>query len=163
TEQANEILAHRWELLGFGKVDFGADIDWLREPVSSMRWSQQFHSDVALVRGDGSDVRVLWELNRMGHLLTLARAYAAQPDERYSQEFFRQVESWRSQNPAGAGPNWACAMEIALRVVNLVAGFDIFRHSACLDESRLAVMLMLFEEHGRHIRENLEFSYIATG
>ena len=73
------------------------------------------------MRTDGSDVRVLWELNRLGHFITLARAYALTKDERYSAEFFSQLRSWDQQNPYGRGANWSCAMEVALRVMNLLA------------------------------------------
>jgi hypothetical protein len=162
-DEAREVSAHRWPLLGYGMLEFGAEVDWLRDPASGARWPLQFHGDVALVRGDGSDVRVLWELNRLGHLLTLARAHALTGDEEFAEEFFAQVEGWRAQNPAGFGPNWACAMEVSLRAINLLACFQMLRRSRALDGRRLASMLALFDEHGRHVRRNLEFSYIATG
>jgi hypothetical protein len=159
---AGGVTAHRWPLLGYGVREFGARVDWLREPASGVRWPLGFHGDVRLVRGDGSDVRVLWELNRLGHLLTLARAYAAGGGEELAEEFYAQVEGWCEQNPSGQGPNWACAMEVALRAVNLLAAFRLFKGSAALDAGRLARLLALFEAHGRHVRRNLEYSYIAT-
>lgn len=162
-EEARGVVAHRWPLLGYGVLEFGAEIDWLREPVSGARWSLEYHCDVRLVRGDGSDVRVLWELNRLGQLLTLGRAYAATRDETLAEEFFAQVESWRARNPLGLGPNWSCAMEAALRATNLLAAFELFRRSRALDEARLGRLLSLFDAHGRHVRRNLEYSYIATG
>jgi Heparinase II/III N-terminus/Heparinase II/III-like protein len=162
-EAARATIAHRWPLLGYGTFDFGREIDWLREPASGVRWPLEYGGDVALVRGDGSDVRVLWELNRLGHLLVLARAYAATRDEVFAEEFFAQVESWRARNPTGFGPNWACAMEVALRATNLLAAFEVFRSSEALDEQRLAALLSLFDAHGRHVRRHLEYSYIATG
>ncbi|HST53302.1 MAG TPA: alginate lyase family protein [Pyrinomonadaceae bacterium] len=157
------VSAHRWPLLGYGTLDFGEEIDWLRDPASGGRWPLVFHGDVRLARGDGSDVRVLWELNRLGHLLTLARAYAVGREESFAGEFFRQVESWSAQNPLGFGPNWACSMEVALRATNLLAAFQIFRGSRALDERRLASMLALFDAHATHVRRNLEFSFVATG
>jgi hypothetical protein len=162
-EEGREVVAHRWPLLGYGVREFGARVDWLREPASGVRWPLDFHADVALVRGDASDVRVLWELNRLEHLLTLGRAYAAGGGEGLAEEFFAQVESWAEQNPSGFGPNWACAMEAALRAVNLLAAFRLFRRSPSLSEERLARLLALFDAHGRHVRRNLEYSYIATG
>src|SRR5215207_31394 len=161
-EEGRAVVAHRWPLLGYGVREFGARVDWLREPVSEVRWPLDFHADVALVRGDGSDVRVLWELNRLGHLLTLGRAYAAGGGEELAEEFFAQVEGWCGQNPLGQGPNWACAMEVALRAVNLLAAFRMFRRSPSLNDERLALLLALFDAHGRHVRRNLEYSYIAT-
>ena len=160
--EAREVVEHRWPLLGYGVREFDATLDWLREPASGVRWPLGFHGDVALVRGDGSDVRLLWELNRLGHLLTLGRAYAAGGGEEFAEEFFAQVGGWSEQNPSGRGPNWACAMEVALRAVNLLAAFRLFRDSPALDEERLTLLLSLFEAHGRHVRRNLEYSYIAT-
>ena len=161
--EAREVVEHRWPLLGYGARELGARVDWLREPASGVRWPLGFHGDVRLVRGDGSDVRVLWELNRLGHLVTLGRAYASGGGEGLAEEFFAQVEGWCEQNPAGQGPNWACAMEVALRAVNLLAAFRLFRRSPALTEGRLALLLALFDAHGRHVRRNLEYSFIATG
>ena len=159
---AREVVEHRWPLLGYGARELGGSVDWLREPASGARWPLGFHGDVRLVRGDGSDVRVLWELNRLGHLLTLGRAYAAGGGEELAEEFFAQVEGWGGQNPPGRGPNWACAMEVALRAVNLLAALRMFRRSPALTVERLTRLLALFDAHGRHVRRNLEYSYIAT-
>jgi hypothetical protein len=161
-ESAARIVEERcWALLGYGERCFG-QIDWRRDPLSGARWPLDYHRDIHYARGDGSDVRVLWELNRLAHLITLGRAYALTRDERLSAEFFRQVESWRAENPVGRGPNWSCAMEVALRAINLLAAFRLFRGSAELDAGRLRMMLALFDAHGNHIRRNLEFSYLAT-
>ena len=160
---AEEIVgAGRWPLLGFGPLDFGADVDWLRDPASGARWPTVHHADATLARGDGSDVRVLWELNRLAHLSTLARAYAFARDERFAAEFFRQLRSWRAQNPLGFGPNWACAMEVALRAANLLAAFRLLAPSRALDADALAFMLALFDEHGAHVRRHLEFSHVRN-
>ncbi len=160
---ANRIVEdHCWPLLGFGEKCFGEEIQWSRDPLSNYVWPLDYHRDIKLIRGDGSDVRVLWELNRLGHFVTLARAYAVTNDERYSAEFFSQVRSWAKQNPYGRGVNWACAMEVALRAMNLLAAFEIFRHSPQLNHDLLQLLLQLFQQHGNYIRRNLEFSYIAT-
>jgi len=106
----------------------------------------------------------------------LARAYAtaglpeARPPEtatshlevKLATEFFDQLSSWRAQNPVGRGVNWASAMEAALRAINLLAAFEVFRKAPELDEQRLAELLAIFDQHGAHIRRNLEYSHIAT-
>ena len=154
--------SHAWPLLGFGEKCFGKEIQWTRDPLSNYVWPLDYHRDIKLVRGDGSDVRVLWELNRLGHFLTLARAYSLTKDERYAAEFFAQLRSWAVQNPHGRGPNWACAMEVALRAMNLLAAFEVFRHSLHFDPDFLQFFLRLLQQHANYIRRNLEFSYIAT-
>ncbi|MBA2528021.1 MAG: alginate lyase family protein [Pyrinomonadaceae bacterium] len=156
------VTNHRWPLLGYGELGFGQEIEWLRDPVSGARWPPDGHADVARANGSGADVRVLWELNRLGHLITLGRAYAVTGDEGFAEDFFIQVEGWRDQNRPGFGPNWTCAMEVALRAMNLLAAFQLLRGATNFTEERLALMLTLFEQHGRYIRRHLEFSYIAT-
>src|SRR2546423_67345 len=153
----------RWALMGYEEQRFGAgEIEWRRDPRSGMEWPLRFHADTNYQHMDGSDIRVVWELNRLSHLITLARAFVGTEDERVSSAFFAQVESWREQNPVGSGPNWACAMEVALRAMNLLAAFEIFRRSPQLNEERLQLLLAIFDQHGAHILRNLEFSYIAT-
>ncbi|HEX5875338.1 MAG TPA: alginate lyase family protein [Pyrinomonadaceae bacterium] len=141
------------------RILLGEEIQWRRDPLSNYDWPLEYHRDLKLMRGDGSDVRVVWEVNRLGHFVTLARAYALTKDERYSVEVLGQLRSWAEQNPYGRGPNWTCAMEVALRAMNLLAAFDAFRHSPHFDRPFL---LQLFQQHGSYIERNLEFSYLAT-
>jgi hypothetical protein len=153
---------HCWSLLGYGEKCFGERIEYSRDPLSNQLWPLDYHADVKLFRKDGSDARVLWEINRLAHLITLARAYAVTNEERFAQAIFAQVASWREQNPLARGANWACAMEVALRSMNLLAVFEILRRSAQLNEEMLTSFLQMFDQHGAHIRRNLEFSYIST-
>src|SRR6266498_850296 len=154
---------HRWPLLGFGEQEFGQPINWQRDPLSERVWPLDYHGDIPLWHNDGSDIRVLWELNRLGHLITLGHAYALTKEEEFAAECFAQMGSWSQQNPVGRGANWACAMEVALRCMNLLAAFLLFRRSPILSEERLAMLLTTFDQHGAHLRRNLEFSHLATG
>ena len=154
---------HCWPLLGFGEKCFGTDeINWNRDPLSGYQWPLAYHADINLMRNDGSDARVTWELNRLGHLIPLGRAFAVSGDEQFSWEFLRQIDSWRRQNPVGRGVNWNCAMEVALRAMNLLAAFKLFLHAPQMNEVVLKDLLAMFDQHGAHIERNLEFSHIAT-
>jgi hypothetical protein len=152
----------KWELAGFGTLQFTGDNRWRRDPLGTKDWALDYHADVVLFSNDGADIRVLWELNRFGHAIPLACAFALTDDERYAATFFAQIESWIEQNPYGRGANWQCAMEAALRSINLLAAFDLVRRSSALTEKRLALMLQVFDQHGRFIFDNNEFSYLAT-
>ena len=151
-----------WELAGFGTLQFDAENVWRRDPISGKDWGTEYHADVVVYQNDGADIRILWELNRFGHGVTLACAFAVTGDEAYAETFFSHIESWMRQNPYGRGANWNCAMEVALRAINLLAPFDIFRRSKALNEERLAQILRLFDQHGKFILDNNEFSYIVT-
>jgi len=160
---ANRIVNdHCWPLLGFGERCFGNPIEWTRDPLSNYIWPLDYHRDIKLIRSDGSDVRVLWELNRLGHFLTLASAYSTTNDAAYAAEFWAELRSWIEQNPYGRGPNWTCAMEVALRAINLLAAFEVFRHSPVVDGASLRTFLKLLQQHANYIQRNLEFSHIAT-
>jgi len=150
---------HPWSLQSFDEQSFGREIEWRRDPLSNYVWPLDYHRDIKLIRTDGSDIRVLWELNRLGHFLPLASAYASARDERYSAEFITQLKNWNEQNPYGRGPNWTCAMEVALRAINLLAAFEVFRQSP---QMPVTFFLQLLQQHGNYIRRNLEFSYLAT-
>ena len=162
--QANKISdEHCWPLLGFGEKCFGAgEIDWNLDPLSGFDWPTTYHADINLIRSDGSDARVVWELNRLAHFITLGRAYALTGDEKFSAEFFRQLASWRAQNEIARGVNWNCAMEVALRAMNLLAAVALFLRSPQMNEQMLVELLTTFDQHGAHIKRNLEFSHIAT-
>ncbi|MEN3329522.1 MAG: hypothetical protein V7638_4329 [Acidobacteriota bacterium] len=150
---------HSWPVDDFDEQSLGKEIQWRRDPLSNYVWPLDYHRDIQLMRTDGSDIRVLWELNRLGHFLPLACVYASTHDEKYSAEFITQLKSWNEQNPYGRGPNWTCAMEVALRTMNLLAAFDVFRHSP---QMPVHFFLQLLQQHGNYIRRNLEFSYLAT-
>ncbi len=126
--------------------------EWRRDPLSNYLWPLDYHRDLKLFRSDGSDVRVVWELNRLGHLLRL--------DD--PAQFLIDLRSWSNQNPYGRGPNWNCAMEVALRAMNILVAFERFRTAPQLDPDALQFVLRLLQQHGRYIENNLEFSYIAT-
>jgi hypothetical protein len=160
---ADQIVdTHSWELLGFGLKNFGKEIEWCRDPLSGFQWPLDYHRDIQLIRNDGSDARVTWELNRLGHLITLAQGFAVTNDERFCEECLTQLASWSSQNPYGRGVNWTCAMEVALRSMNLLATFELLRTSTRFDTDALSLFLKLFNQHGTYIYNNLEFSHIAT-
>jgi len=153
---------HCWTVLVYCEKSFGESINWLRDPLSDALWPLDYHADVQLFRTDGSDARVLWEVNRLAHLVTLARAYLVTNDEKYAAEIFKELADWCKQNPLGRGANWACAMEVALRAINLLAVFELVRRSPQLNEETLLPLLQMLDQHGAHIRRNLEFSYIST-
>jgi Heparinase II/III-like protein/Heparinase II/III N-terminus len=128
------------------------ETEWRRDPRSGYEWPLDYHRDIKLLRSDGSDIRILWELNRLGHLSGLNSAT----------EFLAQLRSWHEQNPYARGPNWTCAMEVALRAMNVLIAFEKFRTSPQLSVEDLSFILRLVQQHGQYIHDNLEFSYIAT-
>ena len=159
--EAEGILDHRIAL--FGRVfDLGPKIDWHRDPQADMRWPLRHYTRVPLVIGQGADVRVVWELNRLHHLVSLGRAYLLTNDERCSEEFQIQLASWYEDNPPRFGVNWTVAMEAGIRAINIIAALEMFRGSPGLSDQAVELILKLLLAHGRFIRANLEYSHRTT-
>jgi len=159
--EAEAILAHRITVFDHA-YDLGGQIDWHRDPHSGVRWPLEHFTRTPLVIASGADVRVVWELNRLHHLVALGRAYALTKDERYAEEFLLQLSSWDEQNPPRFGPNWKVAMEAAIRAVNIITALEMFRGSLRIDNETTQLILKMLLAHGRFIRANLEFSYRAA-
>lgn len=156
--EAEAILDHRIAL--FGRVfDLGPRIDWHRDPQTDVRWPLDHFTRLPLSLGQGADVRVVWELNRLHHLVTLGRAYLLNGDERYTKEFLLQVAAWYEDNPPRFGINWMVAMEAGIRAVNLSAALEMFRRSPNVTDQAIELILKMLIAHGRFIRSNLEFSH----
>jgi hypothetical protein len=155
--EAEEVLAHRVDLLGSGWTSLGPVVDWHSDFKSGYRWPCDFYQDVQATRlTDDSDAKVPWELSRSHHLLTLARAGRVFEDERFSDEVADQLSAWLASNPPGTGINWVNTMEVALRAVNwvwVVATLEPWR--PLRDPLRSEVTRSL-QAHGRHIAANLE-------
>jgi len=156
---ADAVCSHRFEVLGAGLVDLGPRIDWHRDPTSGLRWDLQHHRAIDYLDLDRpSDVRVVWELSRCHHWVTLGQAYWLTGDQRYAVEFVDQWESWMAANPPGFGVNWTCAMEAAVRAVNWLWAFVLFSEALAFDEPRQRRLLAALADHARFILRNLEIS-----
>jgi hypothetical protein len=55
---------NEWPILGFGNQSF-SELNWLTDPVSKVSWPLLPHDKVPLKCEANSDIRVLWELNRI--------------------------------------------------------------------------------------------------
>jgi len=180
-KEAEEICAHNFDLLGSGKKNVSkplsmqvekleeeADItkrrlacyrpiDWHADFKSGVSWERNvLYTDTVIVKGDGSDIKVPWELSRFQHLPTLGKAYWLTGNEKYTQEFVDEINDWMKSNPPLYGVNWTCPMDIAIRAVNWIWSYYFFKDSPEVTDEFLLKFLKSLLLHGRHIRANLE-------
>jgi hypothetical protein len=159
--EAEAILNH--QITVFGRAyDLGPQIDWTADPVTGTGWPFDHFTRVPLVVSKGSDVRRVWELNRLHHLTTLGRAYALTGDERFTEEFLIELAYWYEENPPRYGVNWTVAMEPAIRAVNVIAALEMFSSSPLMTDEAIRLLLKMLLSHGRFIRSNIEFSHRIT-
>jgi uncharacterized heparinase superfamily protein len=141
----------------------GEEIDWQRDYHSGLRWEQQYAFDYDFFALDQpSDVRIVWELNRLHFLVDLGKAYRWSNDEKYVSKFIELVCDWDAKNPYEFSVNWTCAMDVAIRAVNLIWSLMFMLPSARLDEAFLTRLLRMLLQHGYYIRQNLEYADVRN-
>jgi hypothetical protein len=158
-ERAEQILAHRFDLLGSGPTDLGPTIDWQRDFKSGRRWPDTHISRVPTVLGGGSDIKVPWELARSQHLPLLAAAHRVSGDRRYLDELGAQLSAFIAANPVEFGAPWSCTMDVAIRAANWLAALCMAMPAAAQApwlEPALASLLL----HCRFIRSHLEWGEV---
>lgn len=143
-------------------------IDWQLDFKSGYRWSEKTHfSDIRYGHEPGADVKVPWELGRLQHLPQLALAYQAAATEtegfdsaeRYRNEIRNQTLDFVAANPPRFGVNWACPMDVGIRVVNLLLALDLLQSAGAeLDRPFLQIVQDSVREHAIHVLNHLEWA-----
>lgn len=154
-EQANKIVNHRFDLLGYQDLDYGSPIDWHLDAVHGKQAPRLlFYKIRYLDFEEVGDSKVTWELNRHQHLVTLAKAYRLTGDHRYADETLRQWRHWRAENPYPVGINWASSLEVAFRGLSWIWTFQLLQGTAHVPDLRNE-WLRALALHGRHIERYL--------
>ena len=160
-EDANRILQHKFDLLGYESLDFGNDINWQFDALhgkSSPRlpWFRIPYLDFDQV----GDHKIIWELNRHQHLLTLAKAYLLTSDPRYAKELFGQWYHWHQHNPYPIGINWASNLEVAFRSLSWLWIWHLMEGSAEIPARFPFDLRKALMQNARHIERYLS-TYFA--
>lgn len=154
--QAHKLCEHRFDLLGYSGLDYGASIDWHLDAVHGKRgprlpWFKIKYLDFEQV----GDSKVTWELNRHQHFLTLAKAYCLTGDEHFVREIFTEWEQWRRENPYPIGINWASSLEVAFRSLSWIWTFFLLHECPLFTSDLRKRWLGMLNLSGRHIENNL--------
>jgi hypothetical protein len=149
-----------FDLLGHERVSFGTPIDWHRDPSSGTRapmrhWSRIDYLDPAVV----GDYKLVWEVNRHQHLVTLGQAYAYSRDSRYAKAFASQLADWIAANPPRIGVNWASSLEVSYRAISWVWALQLFVDAPELTDELLLTVLESLRQHATHIERYLSTYY----
>ena len=154
--EANEILQHRFRLLGYDKLDYGKEIDWHLDAVHGKRTGLKPWYKVRFLEfAEAGDHKVTWELNRHQHFVTLAKAWTLTGNDEYVQEIQRQFYSWRQANPYPMGINWGSSLEVAFRSLSWLWVRNFLRSSTSAPTSFDRDLVRGLARHGRYIERYL--------
>ena len=162
--RADRILSGDYDLLGYRGLRFdatadssrptprpraageefgAAGIDWHYDPVHARRAPMRFWSAVPYLDPSCGDHKIVWELNRHQHWLTLGRAYWLANEPKYRDACIGQLASWLDANPPFAGINWASMLELGLRCISWIWTLNFFAKPDEDDSSPWIVDLLL--------------------
>lgn len=161
-EEALQIRCHCFDILGSGLVDYSTPIRWHWDPKSDYEWPADSPWQKARsLTPEGADLKVPWELSRCHQLVTLGVAWNLERNPLDWQEFISQIRCWINANPYPLGVNWACPMDVAIRLVNWLTALGLF-HDALKNLEGTDELFQTIDrsiwEHGWHIARNLEAS-----
>ncbi len=140
-------------------------IDWHIDFKTGYRWNENiWYRDIQYGKSNMGDVKVPWELSRFQHLPDIAIQFTCTNDLKYVIEFKDQVLDWVSSNPPRWGVNWACTMDVGIRIANILISYDIFKSAGIIfDDFFNEVIINSAYDHALHISTNLEWSETQTG
>lgn len=153
-EKAERICNGRFDLLGFKELFFGEPVDWHTDPVSGNRTPLVHWSEIEDVKANDSvDKKIIWELNRCQHFITLGRTFWHTNDECYLKTFEKLIDGWMDENPPKLGVNWLSSLELAFRSISWLWAFYFFKDYLNAEIfSRACKFLYL---HARHLEKYL--------
>jgi hypothetical protein len=157
---AEQILAGRFDLLGYRALSFGEPVDWHLDPVNERRapvrhWSLIDTLDPEQV----GDNKVIWELNRHQWLVRLGQAYRLTGEERFAAAFAKHFADWAASNATGQGINWASSLEVAVRLIAWSWARHLIQGSATLTPALEAQVLGAICAHAAHVERYLSYYF----
>jgi hypothetical protein len=137
--EADRILDGQYDLLGYTGLRFdptptaaataaaaGTLVDWHLDPVHGRRAPRIAWSAVPFLDPSCGDHKIIWELNRHQHWLTLGRAFWLTGDPKYRDRCVHEFRDWLDANPPRVGINWASMLELALRSLSWIWALGLF-------------------------------------
>ena len=123
---------------GFSSIelDYGNPINWNYSPITKKlvdndkKWYQI--PDFDKERGD---IKVIWEISRFTHFYCITRAFLITEDIKYYEAFSSQIKSWIENNEYSYGSNYKCGQESALRMINILMAYTVFKKHGLTTES----------------------------
>jgi uncharacterized heparinase superfamily protein len=160
--RARRLLGGVYDLLGYAGLRFDAGdlIDWHLDPVHRRRAPLQFWSTVPFLDPSCGDHKIIWELNRHQHWLTLGRAFWLTGDPAYKRRVICELESWMAANPPLVGINWASMLELSLRGLSWIWALHFFADPADdLEEPWTVDLLLGLDRQLDHVERHLSYYF----
>ncbi|MBN2543170.1 alginate lyase family protein [bacterium] len=160
--EANSILDGNYSILSY-KLQVIKDIDWHKDFINGYTFKPEFYINFRKKTRKSYlytklDFKVPRELSRFYHFITLGKAFKLNEDSRYYEEFKSQLLDWYDKNPYMYGVNWAVAMDVALRLINIILAARLFLKKLREDSNLADTILKSAYIHTLFLNKNVEHS-----
>lgn len=169
-------MRHEFNFLGLGWKNWNkksqstndgyVQIAWNTDMKSGYNFATSYDtSDFFKDIPQGTDIKNPWELARMQHWPQLALYGLCNKNERQKvqTEFRNQMRDFIECNPVGQGLHFFCAMEIAIRAINLMISYDIISQyeDMSFDDEFVSIFEAYLYSHYQAIINRLEKNYFT--
>lgn len=158
---ADDICRGHIPFLSYGTRDLGLAPPWSMDFICGKEWPMAPSHSLPVIRRDGSDIKVPWELSRLQFLPILGKAYYLTRDRSYRKMAMQFVDDWIRRNPAGQGVNWIVAMEVALRALSILFLLNLLWPLSDQEKEWGERVVASLWQHLAYIETHLEFSHIV--
>ncbi|MFA5603121.1 MAG: alginate lyase family protein [Bacilli bacterium] len=156
-KESDLIIENIYEDISGNKIYIKNDIDWNYDYIFNYKWKKKHFSKYTLKdKQISTDVKHVWEFSRFYHLVVLAQAYLISNDDKYVKKILEDINSWDLQNQFNYSVNWTVAMEVSIRVVNLIQCISLIRDSDLLNDRSIIKINNIIYKHAIYIWNNLE-------
>ncbi len=159
---ADRARSHQLTLLGPTPIEHGSNIGWHCDARSGYRWpddmnyiqaGRQAFDEIVNPNSD-REIKYPWDLSNLMWLPTLGLAHQLDPSGEDARELIDVITDWQKHNPWPMGVNWFCAMNVAMRAINMMVGISLTLDAWTTQQLQSAITLLF--QHGRFIAANLE-------
>jgi hypothetical protein len=128
SEQACQKIANQAKQISKGKLTFFSHAlvenntppHWFWNPFNNKvhRKKTAYWSDAD--DPEFGDIKILWEISRMDWALVFSKMTAISKDRQYIHLLNHWLSDWIDNNMPQSGPNWICAQETAIRLIQII-------------------------------------------
>lgn len=169
-------MKHEFNFLGLGWKNWNKKSQSTNDGYVKIAWNTDVKSGYIFATSydnsdflkgipQGTDIKNPWELARMQHWPQLALYGLCNNHERQKiqTEFRNQMKDFIECNPVGQGVHFFCAMEIAIRAINLMISYDIISQyeDMSFDEEFVSIFETYLYSHYQAIINRLEKNYFT--
>lgn len=162
--EAEAALMGRINCYSWMPADYGEKISWGKNPVTGLSWSTRAPWPTVLRDSGPGDIKDCWEVARFPHATLCARAAAFSPELRdaFAASLLDQMRHFWTENPVGAGVQWASSQETAFRLLAWVYAYRTMMVGTSSAQAAEMLIERALLEGAHHIESHLAYAKYAV-